>query len=100
MQLLEPALIRYIGQKIEILVVYPMPEGLYAFVDGNVYRDVGTIKKTTRLSHGMDVEVWEARSIDRSIISHGRSRSSSTKALLQELGYYPIRVLDTIPTLF
>jgi len=99
-QLLEPALVRFIGQKIEILVVFPMPEGLFAFVDGNVYRDVGTIKRTTRLSHGMDVDVWEAKSADRTIVSHGRSKNSAVKALLQELGYYPIRVLDTIPVLF
>jgi hypothetical protein len=100
MPLPSPVLLQYRGEQVYALRVFPMPDELFALIDGNRYERVGSVRRTVIIRDGFDVATWEAHDAAGAVRAHGKTRHATVKVLLEELGFYPIQVLDTIPALF
>lgn len=100
MPLPSPVLLQYRGELVYGLRVFPMPEGLFAIIDGNQYELLGSVGRAVVVREGFGVDTWEARDVAGVARAHGKTRTGTVKVLLEELGFYPIQVLDTIPALF
>ena len=100
MPLPSPVLLQYRDEQVYGLRVFPMPDGLFAIIDGNRYERLGSVRRTLVIRDGFDVTTWEAHDVAGTVRAHGKTRTATVKAMLNDLGFYPIQVLDTIPALF
>lgn len=100
MPLPEPVLVRYVDNvELYVMHVHPMEDQLFAYVEGNCYEHVGHVEKIHTIHRGLEVDEWEAHSLVGKPV-HDRSRAGAVKKLLETLGCYPVKGIQTIPRLF
>lgn len=94
-----PVLLEFSTGEIKALEVRPLAEGGFAMIDGARWRTVGTVDEERVELEGMSRKKWVARNLlgEPSIAD---SKKAAATALIEQLSWYQVRDLDTIPGLF
>ena len=72
---------------------------LYGFLESEKYHWLGVVQKTVEIRDGLSIEVWVAFT-RAGFTATAKTRVRAVEMLMNEAGFFPVRMRQTIPTLF